>query len=291
MNHTTQERGKPPYRMKFDIGTIKHLGLQMYSTLPPVISELVANGWDANATRVEITIPEKPLTDESDIVIADNGIGMSDNDIREKYVITGRDRRNDEKSDETPAPFKRKVMGRKGIGKFSSFGIAREIEIESGNGAETSRLIMNYDKMLKTAPGGSSIDLPALPPTGSVQKGSRITLRKFTKFKNRRIPIDVLRKGLARRFSIIGQEHDFEVRVNGSPISPEERNLKSLLDADGDGNPYIWNYENEKIDADESWTVTGWIGALKRTDPNRDQVQRGISLMARGEASSRSVRI
>ena len=45
------------YEMKFDVGTIKHLGLQMYSTLPPVIGELVANGWDANATKVEITIP------------------------------------------------------------------------------------------------------------------------------------------------------------------------------------------------------------------------------------------
>ena len=52
---------KGPYRMEFDVGTIKHLGLQMYSTLPPVIGELVANGWDANATKVEITIPETPI--------------------------------------------------------------------------------------------------------------------------------------------------------------------------------------------------------------------------------------
>ena len=36
---------KPPYTMRFDVGTIKHLGLQMYSTLPPVIGELVADGW------------------------------------------------------------------------------------------------------------------------------------------------------------------------------------------------------------------------------------------------------
>ena len=41
---TTNEAKKAPYRMRFDVGTIKHLGLQMYSTLPPVISELVANG-------------------------------------------------------------------------------------------------------------------------------------------------------------------------------------------------------------------------------------------------------
>ena len=39
-----------PFEMDFDIATIKHLGLQMYSTLPPVIGELVANAWDANAS-------------------------------------------------------------------------------------------------------------------------------------------------------------------------------------------------------------------------------------------------
>ena len=96
--------GKKPYRMKFDVGTIKHLGLQMYSTLPQVIGELVANGWDANATKVEITIPKTPIDEEtSQIVITDNGDGMSDEDVREKYLIIGRDRREKELSDETPA--------------------------------------------------------------------------------------------------------------------------------------------------------------------------------------------
>ena len=132
---TTQQAVKPPYVMKFDAGTIKHLGLQMYSTLPPVIGELVANGWDANASRVEITIPVTPLDpNDSEIVIRDDGTGMSDQDVRSKYVITGRDRRESENTDESPPPLKRKVMGRKGIGKFSSFGIAKEIEIESVKG-------------------------------------------------------------------------------------------------------------------------------------------------------------
>ena len=96
---------KDPFRMEFDVYTIKHLGLQMYSTLPPVIGELVANGWDANATKVEITIPETPIGEQtSEIVISDDGIGMSDKEIREKYLIVGRDRREDEQSDETPPP-------------------------------------------------------------------------------------------------------------------------------------------------------------------------------------------
>lgn len=279
----TDQGGRSPYRMEFDVGTIKHLGLQMYSTLPPVIGELVANGWDANATSVNIVIPDKPLDPhESEIIISDNGIGMSDEDIRTKYVITGRDRRAVEGSDETPEPLKRKMMGRKGIGKFSSFGIAKEIEIESVKDGETSRLIMNYDAMLKQSEA-RSIEFPALPPTETVNKGTRITLRKFTKFNRRSIAIPRLRKGLARRFSVIGAAHDFEVVINGSPISPAERDLQKYLDRDADGNLYIWPYENVKIKEDEDWAVSGWIGALDRTTPDLDGIDRGIALMARGK--------
>lgn len=274
---------KPPYTMRFDVGTIKHLGLQMYSTLPPVIGELVANGWDANATRVDISIPESPLDyEESEVVISDNGIGMSDDDIRSKYVVTGRDRREEEGSDETPFPLKRRVMGRKGIGKFSSFGIAKEIEIESVKGGEVSRLVMNYDAMLDNA-ADQSISFPALPATGTVIEGTKVTLRKFTKFRSRSIPVENLRKGLARRFSIIGGQNNFDIAINGSPISPQERNLQALLDKDADENPYIWHYKDMKIDDSENWTVSGWIGALDRTGPDLDGIDRGIALMARGK--------
>ena len=279
----TDQGSRRPYRMEFDVGTIKHLGLQMYSTLPPVIGELVANGWDANATCVDIVIPESPLDpDKSEVIISDNGMGMSDEDIRNKYVITGRDRRAAEDSDETPEPLKRKVMGRKGIGKFSSFGIAKEIEIESVKDGETSRLIMNYDAMIEQSEA-RSIEFPALLPTGIVSKGTRITLRKFTKFNRRSIAIPRLRKGLARRFSVIGAAHDFEVVINGSPISPAERDLQQYLDRDADGNSYKWPYENVKIKEDEDWTVSGWIGALDRTTPDLDGIDRGIALMARGK--------
>ncbi len=281
---TTQQSAKAPYEMKFDAGTIKHLGLQMYSTLPPVIGELVANGWDANATAVNITIPLTPLDPtKSEIVVIDNGIGMSDQDVREKYVITGRDRREDEETDETPHPFRRKVMGRKGIGKFSSFGIAKEIEVETVKDGETSRFAMNYDLMLAQA-AERSIEFEALPPTGDISEGTKITLRGFTKFNTRRIPIEALRRRLARRFSVIGPPYGFEVAINKSPISPEERDIQSLLDKDSDGKPYLWEYSDVKIDDDhEGWTVSGWIGALDRTTPNIDGIDRGISLMARGK--------
>lgn len=271
-----------PYEMKFDIGTIKHLGLQMYSTLPPVIGELVANAWDANATRVDITIPDTPIDQErSEIIIKDDGIGMSDEDIRNKYLIIGRDRRADEKTDVTPGENGRKVMGRKGIGKFSAFGIAREIDVESVKNGETRHFLMNYDKLLEEA-DDRVIELPQLPSTGTISIGTKITLRYITKFKNRRISIDIIRRGLARRFTVIGAK-GFEVVINNNPISPEDRDLKRLLAKDVNGDPYLWKYNEREIKDETGWTVSGWIGALSRTSPGIDKIDRGIVLMARGK--------
>ena len=271
-----------PYRMDFDISTIKHLGLQMYATLPPVIGELVANAWDANATEVEITIPETQLDDTSQIVICDNGMGMSDQDIRDKYLIVGRDRREKEGTDQTPLPLKRPIMGRKGIGKFSAFGIAKELEIESVSNDTVSRFVMDYDKMLESAQRRHA-EFPPLARTDTVSKGTRVTLRRITKFRERRIPLQQLRRRLARRFAIIGSRHDFQVTINDSPISVEERDIQRLLAKDADDNPYIWKFEDEEIKSETGWRVSGWIGALDRTTSDADGVDRGISIMARGK--------
>ena len=285
MTDRTPDRSgtQEPFHMDFDIYTIKHLGLQMYSTLPPVIGELVANAWDANAKRVEITIPEGPIDEHtSEITIVDDGIGMSDDDIRRKYLIIGRDRREDEQADATPPPLRRRVMGRKGIGKFSAFGIAKEIEIESVRDGHCSRFVMNYDEMLRSAKQRHAEFMP-LPATGEVDAGTAITLRQITKFRTRRISLTTLRRGLARRFAVVGAQKDFDVVINGNAISVEERDLQRLLDKDADGKPYLWQYDNEEIEPNTGWTVSGWIGALDRTTPDVDGVDRGISIMARGK--------
>lgn len=256
---------KEDYKMQFDIGTIKHLGLQMYSTLPPVIGELVSNAWDADATFVKITIPMTAINDQSEITVEDDGSGMSDQDIRNAYLVVGRDRRNKIEGGDVPTPiYHRKVMGRKGIGKFSAFGVANEIEIESIKNNEISRFQMNF-AAFETHSKEREIILPALAPTNTITYGTKVTLRHFNKYQKRVMPIKAIRRGLARRFSIIGKADNFEVYVNDLPITPEERDLKRLLQKDPDGSSYLWTYENEEIVPDTGWMVSGWIGTLNRT--------------------------
>ncbi len=273
--------GVPPFKMQFDIGTIKHLGVQMYSTLPPVIGELVSNAWDADAPRVEIVVPTEPITDSSELTVTDYGSGMSDTEIRNAYLIIGRDRRKAEQTEQTPG-LNRPVIGRKGIGKLSAFGVANEIEIETIKNGQVSRFIINYDK-LETSAQRREIELPPLPATGTVAKGTKITLRQIRKFRNRAIRILPLRRGLARRFSIIGPKYNFEVIINGQPITPQERDLKLLLDIGTDGLPYLWEYQEVEIKPNSGWTVSGWIGALRRTAQLDEGIQQGITIMARGK--------
>lgn len=268
------------YEMQFDISTIKHLGLQMYSTLPPVMAELVSNAWDADAKRVDITVPKGVLNDKSQILVVDDGCGMSSDQIQNNYLLVGLDRRKS--NNDAPTKSGRKVMGRKGIGKFSAFGIAGEIDVETVKKGNASRFKMNYAELEKNAVR-RQIVIPALPPTGKVKKGTRIVLKEIAKFRGRRIDIANLRRGLARRFSVIGAKQKFKVFVNGKEITVEERDLTRLLGKGADGKPYLWRYNDAEIQPNTGWKVSGWIGALKRTEHIADGIQRGIVIMARGK--------
>lgn len=61
-----------------------HLGKKLYNSNPPALAELVANSYDAYATRVDINI------NSGFIYVADNGRGLDINELREKYAKIGR---------------------------------------------------------------------------------------------------------------------------------------------------------------------------------------------------------
>ncbi|MEQ1847063.1 MAG: ATP-binding protein, partial [Nitrospira sp.] len=65
------------YKLTIDLATLKHLGIGLYSNIPAVLSEVVANSWDANARKVDITIDEKGTS----ISVKDDGWGMTEKEI------------------------------------------------------------------------------------------------------------------------------------------------------------------------------------------------------------------
>ena len=104
--------------MTINLSALEHLGINLYSNIPAVLSEIVANAWDADAKRVTITIDKSSET----ITIEDDGIGMDRDGVIDRFLAVGFKRR-DKMGGKTPGG--RKPMGRKGIGKLSIFSIAQ----------------------------------------------------------------------------------------------------------------------------------------------------------------------
>ncbi len=53
---------RSPYRLAISLDVLEHLGVGVYSNVSAILSEVVANAWDADATRVGIDITDRRIT-------------------------------------------------------------------------------------------------------------------------------------------------------------------------------------------------------------------------------------
>lgn len=118
----------------FSYFALKLLGKGLYSNAWTAIAELVANGFDARATNVKIYI-NAINKKHSVIEIFDNGYGMGYEDLSEKYVLIGKDKRDDNTLDEKT---KNELMGRKGIGKLAALYLSNRYYLISKTKNEIS---------------------------------------------------------------------------------------------------------------------------------------------------------
>lgn len=262
--------------MRIAGGLVRHLGLQMYSGAVPAIAELISNAWDAMATEVHVTIPfGRPLEPSDEILVSDDGIGMSFQECQDNYLVIGRDRRRDE-GDFTQAykgrP-RRLLTARKGIGKLAGFGIANRIEIRTVKGSEVTHFALDYDGITVGKQFVDQYHPELLEDDGkrvSEPNGTRVLL---TGIKIRRsIAEDSFRSSMARRFTILG-DPNFSVPVNGDPLKRTEQPFQFRFPSQ----PSNWN--SEEIQG--AGTVKWWVGF--RQEPISDEEARGIVVFARGK--------
>lgn len=103
---------------KFDVSTFRLLGRELITDRITALFELVKNCYDANADNVTITFENvNPLSSNSRIIIEDDGLGMTDKDIRNKWMVIGTSSKRRGKT--SPAPYNRVVAGKKGVGRFA----------------------------------------------------------------------------------------------------------------------------------------------------------------------------
>ena len=193
----------PTFEMTVDLNVLEHLGINLYSNIAAVLTEAVANAWDADAENVIIRVD--PAKQEW-IEIVDDGIGMSVGDLNGKYLRVGYRRRDEGDEHGRMTAKQRPVMGRKGLGKLSLFSIANEIEVQSvRDGQQATGFTMRVDGIKKAVEAKMTYNpVPLAAKDVTVARGTRIVLREI---KRQRLGtgVDALRKRLARRFSVIGE--------------------------------------------------------------------------------------
>ena len=103
---------------KFDVSTFRLLGRELITDRITALFELVKNCYDANAENVDITFENvNPITPESRIIIKDDGLGMTFEDIKNKWMVIGTSSKRRKRT--SPPPYNRKVAGKKGVGRFA----------------------------------------------------------------------------------------------------------------------------------------------------------------------------
>jgi len=272
------KRTKREYHLTIAGQLVKHLGLQMYSGAVPAIAELISNAYDAMARNVWVEIPLDQPIDQKDyeIVVRDDGHGMSYDECNGLYLHVGLERRRG-RGDWTRASNDlkpRRVQGRKGIGKLSGFGIANRIEIRSIKAREISHFAMDYDEITRTESfaSGDGYAPETLEDDGRKTSRKPETRVSLSQLKiSRAIPKDQFFTGLARRLLVL--DEDFRVHVNGEPITRREVPFQFRFPKGKDS----WDHETLEGGQDIYW----WGGFCQQTI--KDDSQRGFVVYVHGK--------
>lgn len=186
-----------------------------YRSTERALKELIDNAWDADAEHVWVELPE--AVSEQPIIVRDDGSGMTERELRHDYLVVAKDKRT-RTGDITPNK-KRRIKGRKGIGKFAGLVAANTMAVTTRARGTATHIVIEKDALLKATRDLEQIDLPVEATVcGKDEHGTTVTLSNL----NQRFAVpnpEVLRELLVLEY---GREHDFTVYVNAEPLSLDD---------------------------------------------------------------------
>jgi len=268
--------GDHKFTMSVELSVLESLGINLYSNAAAVLSELVANAYDADANAVTIDWKNKNEL----VVVRDDGTGMDVPELNERFLTVGYKKRETEGV--ISPQFLRPYMGRKGIGKLSVFSIAKTVSVYSTKAGQSNGLRIKVEDLEARIKAREKYHPePIAVPKKYASQGTTLVLERL-KTKRADLTSNALRKRLARRFDVLDEtppeDGGFEITVNGKPLTYADRqDLKTL--------EFIWEFGQESLPAsalpakikrfvlsdhtagkNPSWTVRGWIGTAHQPE-------------------------
>lgn len=268
-------------QVEFNVGAnaVIQLGEDLYKNTYGVLIEYITNSYDADANEVEIKINRN----KGEIIISDDGIGMSLKELQVDYMDVGLKRR---KARPQRTKKKRLVTGRKGFGKLACFGLFKSIKVITVQDKLKSELNITtgYDSSGDFYYNANTSD--KVKPT-TEKNGTKIYLMESTQ----NIPEDKqLCDSIAKRLNIMyGSERDkerFIIKLEDTTIDKTYRD-KEILNKDIKFTYTIPDHierflsNKEDIDYVINNDIKGTIIARGKTVNIKEN--KGIVLFARGK--------
>lgn len=208
-----------------------HLGRKLYTTTPPALAELIANSYDAYATKVDVKLDSNNGT----IIVADDGIGMDYTSLEQRYVEVGKEKTPDptppDKTDRLP-------MGKKGIGKLASFSLGGSYTVYTKTAANPLWIsfTVKYEDMINPSNSTTydvttqSVEyLPAVMSDYNKSSSGFIVIISDLRRRITTNTINQLTVQLSRRFFL--HDVDFCISVNGNEIDLSRKDVYNLVQA------------------------------------------------------------
>ena len=137
-------------RIRVDKQIVNLLSRSTYESFPRVLRELVSNSYDADATKVTVTIS----LNSNEIQVVDNGNGMSPQQFEYFLTIAGSSR-----SPKLSPRYKRERIGQFGVGFLAAFPFCNEMVVETisvSSGTVISATIPCSEYLVRQQPGDES---------------------------------------------------------------------------------------------------------------------------------------
>lgn len=258
--------------LKFDPNTIAHLGISLYSRLPSVLSELISNSWDADANIVKIYFTDNG--NEKTINYIDDGEGMTFEELNDKYLVIGRNRRKENKQEESIGG--RKVIGKKGLGKLSVFGICDIIEVKSIKNELANQFELDFNQIKTNKDSFYKPKILKFNEKTNEKNGTTITLKRIRRKSG--FELNSIGESLSKQFLIFDQMNVQLILNNTSSIV-----VSNELKYAGMKKQFEWELPDKKYDENyEFWDkLNGKIFTLET--PVKDTELRGIYLTSRNK--------
>lgn len=265
------------FKFNISLSVLNHLGRNLYRSFMTILGEAISNSWDADAKNVYIDIDR----DAGQLVIRDDGHGMSEDDFQNKFLRIGYSKRkNNISKTESGRPF----IGRKGIGKLALLSCAKKVTVISKK--KETELIggiidnAGLDEAIKDDVSANEYALPLPEPSVYEKFGKNMESGTVLFFEDVndgiRHRIDYIRKLLALYFRFSLFDPSFNIILDGSPISLNDLDdlvektqfLWMINDSD---DPYISEKlqktgnlrEEKRLEIDDA-TVFGFIASVEK---------------------------